>query len=131
MARGPEGSFWKRVRGSWCGHSLRVEASNGDVEPGTPDTILSIGYAGGYVELKVWPDNVSAVQLAWHEEAHSLGAYCRVLSRIRGDRVWLGSAKAYSKLVASGVRPAGIHLQAALDMIRCELIGRSSIRSQK
>lgn len=123
MARGPEGAFWKRVRDAWPGHSVRIEASWGEVSVGTPDTILSIGYRGGFIELKVWPDNVSEQQLAWHREAHERGAYARVLSRIGKDKVWLGYAWEYDKLHRMKRRPKGVHLQAGLDMVRCELIG--------
>lgn len=140
MARGPEGDFWKKVRdGWWPEHAIRIEASLGEVDPGTPDTVLSAGGRGGYVELKVWPDNVSAVQLAWHLDACDRGAYAMVLSELSDGSVWLGRADAYDSLVrriaqAEVVRPKGksylsrrgpegIVLQAALKMIRCALIG--------
>ena len=122
MARGPEGRFWRKVRAAWPGHAQRVEASHGDSEPGTPDVVLSIGFRGGWVELKVWPDNVSVKQLAWHTDATDRGAYCVVLSRISPREVWLGSAERYDSLVRCGKRPKGVHLQAALNGIRCALI---------
>lgn len=147
MARGPEGEFWKRVRKAWWpSHAIRIEASLGEVEVGTPDTVLSCGGRGGYVELKVWPDNVSDVQLAWHIDALSRGAYAMVLSELPGPDglVWLGRADDYHQsvidiIVAEVIRPKGkavgrrrgpegVVLQAALKMIRSALIGSTEGR---
>lgn len=102
MSRGPEGDFWKEVRAAWPGHAIRIEASDGEVEPGTPDTILSIDHRGGFIELKVWPDDVSAVQLAWHADALDRGAYAMVLSKCKRG-VWLGRAEDYHAMVLLGV----------------------------
>lgn len=122
MARGPEGRFWKKVRGGWIGHSQRVEAGNGESEAGTPDAVLSVGGKGGWVELKVWPDNVSAKQLAWHVDAQDRGAYVVVLSQLPDGKAWVGCAQAYDDYVQRKCVPRGCHLQAALDCIRCSLI---------
>lgn len=128
MARGPEGAFWRRVREAWPGHALRIEASWGEVEVGTPDTILSVGGRGGFIELKVWPDNVSGQQLTWHEEAIREGAYAMVLSELPSSRVWLGPADEYFAIVSrqlrqKRLRPEGVLLHDALNVIRCALIG--------
>ena len=137
MARGPEAAFWKKVRRAWRGHAIRIEASWGEVEVGTPDTILSVGGKGGYVELKVWPDNVSGEQLTWHIDAIERGAYAMVLSELPSGNVWLGPAEEYHPLVRGYLgkislgwkaarisRPNGVSLQAALNVIDCALIGR-------
>ena len=135
MSRGPEAAFWKKVRRAWSGHSVRVEASDGEVDAGTPDTVLSVGYKGGFVELKVWPDNVSSIQLAWHQDAIERGAYCMVLSELPDGDVWLGNAEDYdaliracsfsrnAKLIADKTKRGKRSLHDALKVIRCALIG--------
>lgn len=125
MARGPEGTFWRRVRDAWPGHSARVEAGMGEADPGTPDTVLSVGGKGGWVELKVWPDNVSELQLAWHIDALERGAYARVLSQLPDGKVCLLIAEDYDRLVTRKRVPRGCHLQDAIDRIRCDLIGKA------
>jgi len=122
MSRGPEAAFWKRVRSAWSGHAVRVEASDGEADVGTPDCVLSAGYRGGWIELKVWPDNVSREQLVWHIDAVERGAYAMVLSDVGGGRAWLGDAEEYYSLVLRGKRPRGVVLQRALDVVRCALI---------
>ena len=110
---------------------MRIEASDGEVDPGTPDTVLSIAYRGGFVELKVWPDNLSGVQKAWHEDAVQRGAYCMVLCELPSGRVWLGPAEDYTAFFAMHhsddhrrkYPPEGVSLQSALDVIRCALTG--------
>lgn len=153
MSRGPESAFWKKVREVWPGHAQRVEASHGEAQEGTPDTVLSVGGRGGWVELKVWPDNVSREQLVWHVDAIERGAYAMVLSELpkrgqydRSVKVWLGNAEEYHGIVnqvtrnieAERIRPSGksvvfprrrfvpegVDLQAALNVIRCALIGK-------
>lgn len=126
MSRGPESRFWKKVRSAWPGHAVRIEASDGEVDPGTPDTVLSVAYRGGFVELKVWPDNVSSIQLAWHMDAIERGAYCMVLCELPSGKVWLGDAEEFERMMS--IRevkrpPEGVSLQSALDVIRCALTG--------
>jgi hypothetical protein len=129
MARGPEGEFWKRVRRGWKGHSVRIEASDGEVEEGTPDTVLSVGGHGGFVELKVWPDNVSPQQLAWHMDALDRGAYAMVLAELPDGTVWLGRADDWDRLTReqAGFRiirvssPGPMLLHDALNVIACAL----------
>lgn len=132
MSRGPEAAFWREVRTHWPGHAVRVEAGAGEVSVGTPDCVLSIGMKGGWIELKVWPDNVSAEQLAWHIDADQRGAYARVLVKMPGSYVWLGMAQEYDAVV-SGKSPKilsrdMVHLQEALDRVRCDLIGQGKGR---
>lgn len=139
MARGPENALWKRVRGSWRGHAVRVEASDGEVEEGTPDCVLSIGGRGGWIELKVWPDGVSPQQLAWHAEALARGAYAMVLAELPGGDVWLGRADDWDRLTADtgggkwkGIRiirvrsPGPMVLHDALRVIESALIRAGS-----
>lgn len=109
------------MRGAWPGHALRIEASDGEVDSGTPDTVLSYRYRGGFVELKVWPDNVSTVQLAWHRDAIARGAYAMVLCELPDGRVWLGDAEEYYAFPRQSFRPPGVVLQAALRVVRCAL----------
>lgn len=125
MARGPEGAFWKRVRKAWKWHSVRIEASDGEVEVGTPDTVLSAGGRGGFIELKVWPDNVSGEQLAWHVDALDRGAYAMVLAELHDGKVWLGRAEEWDRLLGERevVRIVGMDLHRALAMIESALIG--------
>lgn len=123
MARGPEGDFWKKVRKAWPGHALRIEASDGEVPAGTPDTVLSVGFKGGYVELKVWPDDCSAQQIAWHADAMDRGAYAMVLGELPGGRVWLGPADLWTRFVQLGQVPNGKNLHSALRVIACALSG--------
>jgi hypothetical protein len=126
VSRGPEAAFWKRVRREWKGHAVRIEASDGVVDPGTPDTNLSINYRGGWVELKVWPDTLSPEQQAWHEDAIERGAYVMVLCEFSDGSVWIGDYEEYTIRVhdhaARRTKPRDrISLQAALDMIACAL----------
>lgn len=125
MARVRESTFWKRVRRAWPGHALRIEASHGEVEVGTPDVVLSIGGHGGYVELKVWPEPLQPMQLPWHLDALSRGASCWVLCDL-GDEVLLESAAQYDHRLGCGLgRPHGITLQQALNMIQSCLVSNS------
>jgi hypothetical protein len=123
MARGPEGDFWKKVRRMWWGHAVRIEASDGDVPAGTPDTVLSIGYRGGFIELKVWPDEASPKQIAWHIDAMTGGAYAMVLAELPDGSVWLGSAEHWNQWVVKGLAPVGMDLHRALRMIESALTG--------
>jgi len=123
MARGPEGDFWKRVRKAWPGHSVRIEASDGEVESGTPDVVLSVGFRGGFIELKVWPDDCSPQQIAWHQNAHDLGAYAMVLGELGDGKVWLGPAQEWNDYRHELNVPEGVDLHAALDVIACALTG--------
>lgn len=109
-----EVNFWSRIRKQWPGHWMRIEASNGGVDPGTPDSMLSYCGRGKLVELKVWPEPVSAVQLAWHIDATQRGADPEVWSLLPDGTVWCGGAEAYDAMTASGRRPKGVQLQAAV-----------------
>lgn len=128
MSRGPEAAFWKRVRAAWCGHAVRIEASDSEVDPGTPDCVLSIGWRGGFIELKVWSDDVSPVQLAWHVDAISRGAYAMVLSELPDGSVWLGSAENYFELTEAKQVPEGTSLHSALGMVQSALLRASSLK---
>lgn len=155
-ARGPEAAFWRRVRDAWAWHAVKIRAEDGEADTGTPDVVLSRGGRGGWVELKVWPDNVNPKQLAWHIDARQRGAYCVVLSEMPDGSVWLGSAEEYDRMVnnvvlARMIRPKGksvlmhgrsqgktyasrwlaecVDLQTALHLIGCALTGTP--RSQK
>ncbi len=125
--RGPEGDFWRKVRRAWPGHSVRIEASDGEVETGTPDCVLSLGFRGGFIELKVWPDVCSPVQLAWHREAISRGAYVMVLADMKDRSVWLGPGEDWNEFVGrDGAIQLGMHLSGlreALSVIAFALTG--------
>ena len=130
------------MRETWRGHAVRVEASDGEVPVGTPDCVLSYRGAGGWIELKVWPDNVSPEQKAWHVDAIERGAYAMVLSELPSGKVWLGPAEEYHGIVnlfeyrnfqrrqlfacSSGKVPEGISLQNALGVIESALSRKSS-----
>jgi hypothetical protein len=120
-----EKQLWKKVLERWPGHAIRVEASEGGVDPGTPDCNLSVNGHGGWVELKVWPEPVSPIQIAWHLEAEDLGASVRLWSQVSKGRdtclVWSGSAEDYAKLVEFGRRPVGVPLQMVIDRLVREL----------
>lgn len=116
--------LWKRIRKRWRGHAVRVEASLGGVDPGTPDSNLSVDGKGGWVELKVWPTPLNEVQKAWHLDAEDRGAYCVVLCWTGNDKVWVGRGEIYTRYVGKGTRPEGVSLQAALDGIESALIGK-------
>ncbi len=110
-----ESDVWGKVRASWDGPCWRVEASCGGVDPGTPDALLWVrGMGGRWVELKVWPTEVSAIQVAWHVDCLQRGGMAWVLCEVGRGRYWIGSAEAYAGLVA---RPCGVSLQAALGVV--------------
>lgn len=95
-----EKKFWDRIRSVWPGHAVRVEASEGGVDPGFPDAILSVGGHGGYVELKVWPEPLRETQLPWHIDAIQRGATAEVWAYIeQSDEVWCGTAEQYQDLL--------------------------------
>jgi hypothetical protein len=138
MSRGLENRFWARVRDMWTidssgGHAVRIEASIGGCDPGTPDCVLSCGARGGWVELKVWPEALQPSQLPWHLDAIAHGAYAMVMCELPDRKVWIGSAEDYEMLLQEPLRPdrpttrrcpEGVDLHRALNMIRCALIGR-------
>lgn len=124
-----EKDFWKKIRREWPGHAMRVEASEGGVDPGTPDTNLSINGHGGWVELKVWPEPVSPIQIAWHLDALEHGATVEVWSWLgnREGLVWRGSAERYEHLVSrldltgKRERPRGLPLQMVIEKFAMKL----------
>lgn len=135
MSRGPEQKFWTRVRDMWKGHAVRVEASIGGCDPGTPDSVLSVGGRGGWIETKVWPQPLEDTQLPWHMDAIQRGAYAMVLCEMPDRRVWIGSAEEYNAMIQCHlqgfrIRPEGVVLQVALKMIECALIGQTDRRKR-
>ncbi len=124
--RGPESRFWSKVRKAWPGHAQRVEASHGDADAGTPDAVLSYGNRGGWIETKVWPEELRKMQLPWHIDAIQRGAYARVLCDLGKGEVWLGLAYDYQWHLDQRKKPRGYSLQAAITMIRCGLTGARS-----
>jgi len=131
----PEQGFWKRVRSEWKGHAARIEASIGGCDPGTPDSILSINGRGGYVETKVWPQELEPSQLPWHMDAMRRGAYAVVLCELPDGKVWLGTAEDYAEFFGANRgrtfpyrRPDGVSLQSALNVVACALTGTKGRR---
>lgn len=121
-----EAQFWKNVRRAWPGHAVRIEASRGDAEEGTPDCVLSIGGRGLWIELKVWPEKLRPAQLAWHLDGIARGAGAWVLCSFGKRGVWFGRAPQYELLCQVGRRPEKLgHLQAVLEGIVCRLISRA------
>lgn len=119
-----EAKVWKRILRRWKGHAVRVEASMGGVDPGTPDGLLTPrGWGGVWVELKVWPTEVSPIQYAWHVDCDQRGGLCCVLVQVGKDSFWVGKAEEYDGMTE---RPAGESLQAVLDVIRLAATGRRS-----
>lgn len=95
-----EKKMWDRIRAIWPGHAVRVEASEGGVDPGFPDSILSVGGRGAFVELKVWPEELRETQLPWHIDAIQRGATAEVWAWIeQDDEVWCGTAEEYADLL--------------------------------
>ena len=132
----PEQSFWKTVRDAWKGHAVRIEASVGGCDPGTPDVSLAINGKGGWVETKVWPQLLEPSQLPWHMHAMRSGAYAVVLAQLPDGKVWLGTAEDYDRATslwyacARGDRtlPQGVSLQQALNVVACALSGKANRR---
>jgi len=122
---GPEKRFWKRVRLEWRGHACRVEASLGGCDPGTPDT--SLGWAGKnmWVELKVWPDPLSAEQIVWHTDCTQRGGGARVLCELPNGNVWLTGYSIYMNAVRASSRPTGNSLQGVLKFLMQVLEAKS------
>lgn len=118
-----ESDVWRRVRGAWDGHAIRVEASMGGVDPGTPDCALAPrGRGSVWVELKVWPEPVSPVQVAWAVDCEQRGGLCFLLCENRGD-YWIGRAEEYAELREVAF---DLDLQAALKVIASAGIKRKS-----
>lgn len=103
--RGPESRLWRKVKKAWEGHAVRVEASNGEAPPGTPDCVLSIGGKGGWVELKVWPEPISRIQVAWQCDARLKGACALVFCQVKRDLYWVGYAEDYEGYVNLKQKP--------------------------
>lgn len=75
MSRGPESRFWAKLRKT-IPHGLRairIEASWGEVDAGTPDVLIIRGVSGRFVELKVYPHKMNTNQLSWAEEHDRVG----------------------------------------------------------
>jgi hypothetical protein len=118
-----EKKFWEKIRDSWPGHAVRTEASEGGVEPGFPDCILSTNCRGVYIELKVWPEPLRPLQLPWHLDALDRGAYAEVWAWLPNGGVWCGLAEGYQQLLDAyemGDRrsPAGQTLDLCLKRLR-------------
>lgn len=94
----PEQKLWADVRKvlGTKAHGVRVEASLGEAESGTPDLCLSYLSRTRWIELKVWPESLRVSQIAWaiqHE-----GRRCDpvlVLAKFDRDRLWLGHWRTY------------------------------------
>lgn len=133
MARKPEQKLRDLVRDTWPGHVAWVEASVGDAGAGTPDAVLSVEGRGIWVEFKVWPGEVSSIQLAWHADAERRGAGCCVLAQM-GDYYWVGSAAAYQRIqdgvdvLTSVSLHEGIHICYRLILSR---LGIDEVRAGK
>lgn len=106
-----ESAMWRAIRKKWWGHGVRVEASMGDAESGTPDTNLSVHGRGGWIELKVWPEELRVSQIVWHADALSRGATVVVLAQVSRGRYWIGPWHEYEKL---DKRPQGMTLDQVL-----------------
>lgn len=99
-----EKDLWKKIRSQWPGHAVRTEASEGGVEPGFPDSILSSNGRGFYVELKIWPEPLQPLQLPWHIDATDRGAGAEVWCWVDG-LVWCGPAETYDRYVKRLAKP--------------------------
>lgn len=106
-----ESRVWKKVRKAWMGHGVRIEASMGDADSGTPDCMLSWRGRGGWVELKVWHEPLRVSQRVWHAEALRDGATCVVLCEVGSGRYWIGYWYEYEALSR---RPIGLPLNGVL-----------------
>lgn len=115
-----EADVWKKIRAAWPGHCVRVEASIGGVDPGTPDSNLGIAGRGLWVELKVWPTPLSAEQIAWHADCAQRDGGAEVWCWVGRDSIWCGDAATYELMTrrCEGRKPPnGMPLQAALDRL--------------
>jgi hypothetical protein len=74
----------------WAG--VRIEASMGEVDRGTPDSIVTVGRVTRFIELKEWGTELSVVQVAWCRERDDRlrrADPVLVLAR-RGRKWWIG-----------------------------------------
>lgn len=122
-----EADLWKKIRRVWPGHAMRIEASEGGCEPGTPDSILSVGGRGMFVELKVWPEELRPLQLPWHIDAVQRGAGAEVWCWVGEGRVWRGTAEEYQVHLDQKRKPTGSRLEATVGYAVRVLQGKSSV----
>ena len=116
-----ERRMWEKIRERWDGFCVRVEASRGGVDPGTPDCLLMVrGRGGVWVELKVWPTPLEAIQLAWAIDCAQRGGTALVMCQVGRREFWVGTAEEYDMFES---KPAGVSLQAALAMIGLAVSG--------
>lgn len=75
LSRGPESRFWSKLRKTLPRglRGIRIEASWGEVDAGTPDVLVLRGVSGRFVELKVYPRKMNTNQLSWAEEHDRVG----------------------------------------------------------
>lgn len=112
-----EKGFWKKISREWPGHGIRVEASLGGVDPGTPDCNLSVNGHGAWVELKVWPTEITQIQVAWHVDAVDRGATVEVWCWVGQNLVWVGDAETYENLVSIKKKPRGLSLKDVINQM--------------
>lgn len=117
--------MWRRLRAAWCGFGIRIEASDGGVEPGTPDTLLQpAGLGGVFVELKVWPTPLRTEQLAWHVDCLGRGGCAVVMCEVGRDSYWIGTGESYDTWIVArqrgddGGRPPGATLRRSMLVLR-------------
>jgi hypothetical protein len=127
-----EKQLWMKIRAAWPGHSMRIEASEGGVDPGTPDAHVSIGGRGMFIELKIWPEELRPLQLPWHIDAIQRGAGAEVWAQVPDGTIWAGTAEDYQCLLdnraAVGLGwPTGRILAVQLARIRKILLSKSSM----
>jgi hypothetical protein len=112
-----EARLWRKFMLEWPGHGVRIEASAGGCDPGTPDANISCAQHGMWLELKVWPTPVSPIQLAWHLDADQRGARALVLCWVTEDEYWVGSATRYDAMTGTGTRPSR-RLEGIADVVK-------------
>lgn len=122
--------MWKLIRSKWRGHGQRIEASRGEVEEGTPDSVLSVDGRGAYVELKVWPEPLRPLQLPWAIDARQRGAAVWLLCHLHKREFWLGTHDEYGILQSRKNKPTGSSLQFCLDRIESRLNSHPVERKQ-
>ena len=122
-----EVDFWKKIRAAWPGHAMRIEASEGGVDPGTPDSHLSIGGRGAFVELKVWPEPLNPMQYAWHVDAVDKGAGAWVWCWVDYDCIWMGLGEDYADYCETNSRPKGKTLGHVIDRLSKILQSRANV----
>lgn len=118
-----EKRMWRRVRGALArmsGHGFRVEASMGEVGPGTPDAVVTVGRGTRLMELKRWGTKLSGEQRAWCEERDAACPDEVLVLGWRRGKWWLGSWREWDPPRGPGIG----EFRASLETVLRPRVGR-------